>query len=78
MIKTLSKLNSIAARIAIAIIFSIVLVLLMLIGLSLSLDYFRSDHAAHRRVVISRSNFGIINFRKNGMMLSTISKLLKN
>jgi signal transduction histidine kinase len=66
----LSKLNSIAARIAIAIIFSIVLVLLMLIGLSLSLDHFRSDHAAHRRVVISRSNVGIINFRANGMMLS--------
>jgi signal transduction histidine kinase len=68
--RTLSKLNSIAARIAMAIIFAVILTLLVLIGLSLGLNHFRRDHAARSRVVISRSNFAIINPRGNGMMLS--------
>jgi signal transduction histidine kinase len=63
-------LNSIAARIAIAIIFSVILTLLVLIGLSLSLNHFRKDYAARSRVVISRSNFAVINPRGNGMVLS--------
>jgi signal transduction histidine kinase len=73
--RALSKLNSIAARIAIAIIFAVILTLLVLIGLSLSLDHFDygqggSDHAARTHVVISRSGFVIINPQRNAMMLS--------
>jgi signal transduction histidine kinase len=68
--RLLSRLNSIAARIAIAIIFSVILTLLVLIGLSLSLNHFRKDYAARSRVVISRSNFAVINPRGNGMVLS--------
>lgn len=66
--RTLSKLNSIAARIAIAIIFAVVLELLTLIVLSLILNHFR-DHGARSHVVISRSSFSIIN-RRNAMMVS--------
>jgi signal transduction histidine kinase len=67
--RMLSKLNSIAARIAIAIIFAIILVMLTLIGVSRSLDHFRRDHAAPNHVVVSRSSFGVIN-RRNPMMVS--------
>jgi signal transduction histidine kinase len=73
--RTLSKLNSIAARIALAIIFAVILTLLMMVGLLLSLDHFgygqgRRDQAARSRVVISKTSLSIINPRRNGMMLS--------
>jgi signal transduction histidine kinase len=71
----LSKLNSIAARIAIAIIFAIILGLLMMVGLSLGLDHFgyrqaRGDQGARTHVLINRSSFGVINPRRNPTMLS--------
>jgi signal transduction histidine kinase len=71
----LSKLNSIAARIAIAIIFAIILALLMLIGLSVGLDHYGSgrgsrENRARTHVIVSRSSFSIINARRNPMMLS--------
>jgi signal transduction histidine kinase len=66
--RMLSKLNSIAARIAIAIIFAVILTLLVLSVLSLSLSHFR-DRDARSHVVISRSSFSIIN-RRNAMMVS--------
>jgi methyl-accepting chemotaxis protein len=71
----LSKLNSIAARIAIAIIFAIILALLMLIGLSVGLDQYgyrqgSGENGARTHVIVSRSSFSIINPRRNPMMLS--------
>lgn len=71
----LSKLNGIAARIAVAIVLAIVLGLLMAIGLSVLLNYYgdgqnseNGDARAH--VMISRSFFAIVNPRRNPMMLS--------
>jgi signal transduction histidine kinase len=71
----LSKLNSIAARIALAIVFAIVLALVVLIGLSVALDHYgygqrSGDGGVRTHVVITRSSFGIINARRNPMMLS--------
>jgi signal transduction histidine kinase len=71
----LSRLNSIAVRIAIAIVFAIILGLLMLVVLSLGFSYYGygqggGDGAARDRLVVSKTNFGIINPRRNLMMLS--------
>jgi len=73
----LSKLNSIAARIAIAITLAIILGLLMAVGLNLGIAHYgygrsRADDGAPSRshLLISRSGFGIINPRRNPQMLS--------
>src|ERR1700760_2724588 len=71
----LSKLNSIAARIAAAIIVAIVLALAVLIGVSAIVDYYRYERAggdgvARTRVIVTRSNFALINPRRNPTMLS--------
>jgi signal transduction histidine kinase len=71
----LSKLNSIAARITLAIIFAIVLALAMLLGLSVVLDYFRReqggvDRDTRTHLMVTRSNFALINARRNPTMLS--------
>jgi len=71
----LSKLNSIAARITLAIIFAIVLALAMLLGLSVALDYYRREQGsvgsdARTHLIVTRSNFAIINARRNPTMLS--------
>jgi signal transduction histidine kinase len=72
----LSQLNGIAARIGIAIVLAIILVVLTMIGLNQLLDYYGysgqgdADGRAHSRVIVSKSSFGIINPRRNPMMLS--------
>jgi signal transduction histidine kinase len=75
MMMILSKLNSIAARITLAIIFAIVLALAMLLGLSVALDYYRREQGsggsdARTHLIVTRSNFAIINARRNPTMLS--------
>jgi signal transduction histidine kinase len=71
-----SRLNSIAARIGIAIVLAIILVVLTMIGLNQLLDYYGfsgqgdADGRARSRVIVSKSSFGIINPRRNPMMLS--------
>ena len=77
----LSKLNSIAARIAIAIALAIILGLLMSAGLNLGMAHYgygqsrgedgtRSRSRSRSRFIISRSSFGVIDPRHNPMMLS--------
>ncbi|WP_407169016.1 ATP-binding protein [Bradyrhizobium sp. ORS 111] len=67
-------LNSIAARIAIAIVLAITLGLLAAIGLGLAANYYgygqAKDDSARTHVMISRSNFTVISSRGNAMMLS--------
>ncbi|WP_407177290.1 ATP-binding protein [Bradyrhizobium sp. STM 3562] len=70
-----ARLNSIAARIAVAIVLAIVLGLLAAIGLSLVVSYYGyaqsgADDGARTHVMISKSNFAVINSRGNAMMLS--------
>ncbi len=69
------KLNSIATRIAFAIVFAIILGLAMLIVLSLGFSYYGygqggGEGAARDHVVVSKTSFGVINPRRNPMMLS--------
>jgi signal transduction histidine kinase len=69
----LSKLNSIAARIAFAIVFAIVLALAVLIGLSVIVDHYRYEQGggvSRTRVIVTRSNFAMINPLRNPTMLS--------
>jgi signal transduction histidine kinase len=73
----LSKLNSIAARIAIAITLAIILGLSMSVGLNLGIAHYgyglsRGDDGAPSRfrLILSRSGFWLINPRRNAMMLS--------
>ena len=65
----LSKLNGIAARIGIAIVLAIILGFVAAIGIGELFSY--RDYGQNvSRVVVSKSNFGIINPRRNGAMLS--------
>jgi signal transduction histidine kinase len=72
----LSRLNSIAMRIGIAIVLAIILVVLTMATVNELLDYYGYtgqgdvDGRAHSHVLVSRSSFGIINPRRNPMMLS--------
>ena len=72
----LSRLNSIATRIGGAIVLAIVLVVLTMATVNELLDYYGYtgqgdvDGRAHSHVLVSRSSFGIINPRRNPMMLS--------
>jgi signal transduction histidine kinase len=73
----LSKLNSIAARIAIAITLAIILGLLMSAGLNLGIAHYgygqnrgEDGTRSRSRFIISRSSFGVIDPRHNPMMLS--------
>jgi signal transduction histidine kinase len=73
--RMLSRLNSIAARIGIAIVFAIILVVLALIGLGQLLDYYGygqsdGDGRVRSHLIVSKTSFGIINPRRNPMMLS--------
>jgi signal transduction histidine kinase len=75
MMTILSKFNSIAARIAFAIVFSIILTLVVLTSLSVALDHYgyeqdSRDSGARTHVVITRSNLAIVNPRRNPMLLS--------
>jgi signal transduction histidine kinase len=71
----LSKLNSIAARIGIAIAIAIVLGLLTLIGLGALLDYYGygqrdQDGRVRSHLIVTKSTLGIINPWRNPAMLS--------
>jgi len=71
----LARLDRIAARIAIAIVLAILLGLFMAVGLSLAFNYFGYGQDAgsggeRAHVMISRSFFGVINPRRNPMMMS--------
>jgi signal transduction histidine kinase len=72
----LPRLNSIATRIGIAIVMAIILVVLTMIGISQLLDYYGytgqgdADGRVRNHLIVSRSGFGIINPRRNPMMLS--------
>jgi signal transduction histidine kinase len=71
----LSKLNGIAARIAVAILLAIVLGVLTAIGINEAIDFRGDGHSgrdggARSHVIISKSNFGVINPHRNAAMLS--------
>ncbi|WP_024512390.1 HAMP domain-containing histidine kinase [Bradyrhizobium sp. ARR65] len=71
----LSQLNNIAVRIGIAIVFAIFLVVLTLIGLSQLLEYYGygqgdEDGRVRSHLIVNKSSFGIVNPRRNPMMLS--------
>ncbi len=75
MMMALSRLNSIAARIGIAIVLAIFLVLLTLIGLSLLLDHYGYGQGDENgrvpsHMIVTKSSFGFINPRRNPNMLS--------
>ena len=70
-----SKLDGIAARIGTAIVLAILLGLVMAVGLSAAFNYhgYGQDSGiggVHTHIVISRSFFGVVNPRRNQMMLS--------
>ena len=68
----LSRLNSIATRIAIAIILAICLVIPTAVGLGWLFNAYRRDAAdgAHNHLIVSTSQIGVINPERNPMMLS--------
>jgi signal transduction histidine kinase len=63
----LSKLNGIAARIAAAIVFAIVMVLVLGIAVTAGIAHYEGDHVQMRA---SSSGFGVINPNRNPMMLA--------
>ena len=70
--KMLSRLNSIAARIAIAIILAICLVIPTVVGLGWAFNSYRRDPGDDSRshLIVSMSQIGSINPQRNPMMLS--------
>jgi signal transduction histidine kinase len=70
--KILSKLNSIAARIAIAIILAICLVIPTAVGMGWLFNTYRRDavDGAHNHLIVSMSQVGVVNPERNPMMLS--------
>jgi signal transduction histidine kinase len=67
-----SRLNSIAARIAIAIILAICLVIPTVVGIGWAFNTYRRDAADGSRshLIVSLSQIGVINPQRNPMMLS--------
>jgi signal transduction histidine kinase len=63
----LSKLNGIAARIAVAIVLGIVMVLVLGIVLTAGIAYYEGGHV---RIRASSSGFGVVNPNRNPMMLA--------
>ncbi len=79
MIKT-PRLNSIAARIAVAIVAALVLGVVLEIALAVAVSYVRHGNERSHIVVVSRSHLGIFDLRRNVLILSgkiaTIARVL--
>ena len=71
--RILSRLNSIAARIAIAIVVAVFLVMLTMTGASFVIDHVLralEGDVSHSHLIFSRSQMGVINPERSPMMLS--------
>jgi signal transduction histidine kinase len=70
MMRILSNLNGIAARIATAIVLAVILIMVMTVGLGLTYDNFFGTRTGARHLFFGPGAFGVINPRRNPAMLA--------